>query len=58
MIIKNKKEIITIYNNGKLITTVIYFGKIVYQLFKSCFSSGFWINDKPWINIEPWKNNK
>lgn len=24
---------------------------------RSCFGSGFWINEKPWFNDESWKNN-
>lgn len=23
---------------------------------RSCFSSGFWIDDKPWLNDEGWRN--
>lgn len=56
MIIKNGKEIIEIYR-GKNSINEIYRGKmLVWQVARSCFGNGYWINEKPWINTDGWKN--
>lgn len=28
-------------------------GKV--EIVNSCFSAGYWVNEKPWLNDEPWK---
>jgi hypothetical protein len=56
MIIKNGKETIEIYHGKKEILE-IYRGKIlIWQIARSCFGSGYWINDRPWLNTDGWKN--
>lgn len=56
MIIKNGKEINEIYY-GKLNINEVYYGKyLVWQIARSCFGSGYWINDRPWLNDDIWKN--
>ena len=57
MIIKNGKEVIEIYRKQKICIEV-YKGKLlIYQIARSCFGSGYWINDKPWLNTDAWRNN-
>ncbi len=37
--------------------TEIYKGaRLVWQAIRSCFGSGFWLNDRPWLNTDGWKN--
>ena len=57
MIIKNGKEVIEIYRKQKDCIEV-YQGKLlVWQISRSCFGSGYWINEKPWLNADVWRNN-
>ena len=38
--------------------TEVYRGlNLVWSAIRSCFGTGFWVNEKPWLNIEGWKNN-
>lgn len=56
MLFKNKKETVAIYK-GNVVVQSIYKGAVlVWQAIRSCFGSGYWINEKPWVNEEPWKN--
>lgn len=41
---------------GKVISKIVYGGKVVWELIKSCFGSGYWINNRSWINSDGWKN--
>ena len=57
MIIKNKKETIQVSRN-KIDFIEIYVGKkLIWQMIRSCFGKGYWINDKPWINDDLFRNN-
>jgi hypothetical protein len=57
MIYKGKNEIVSI-KKGKKVIQIIYKGALViWQAIRSCFGSGFWVNEKPWYNDESWKNN-
>lgn len=57
MIIKNGKEVIEIYRKQRECLEV-YRGKLlVWQIARSCFGSGYWINDRPWDNDDVWRNN-
>jgi hypothetical protein len=57
MIVRNGKEIVELYRGATPIVEM-YRGKVlVYQAVRSCFGSGYWINEKPWINEDVWKNN-
>lgn len=58
MINLGNKEIGLIYYANKAISEVYIGSKLVWQAIKSCFASGYWINEKPWINTEGWKNNQ
>lgn len=57
MIKINKKEIITLYKQGKPIQAAYKGAHLIWQAIRSCFGSGAWINVKPWLNDEAWKNN-
>ena len=57
MIIKNGKTIIEIYRKDKTYYEVYSGKRLVWQLTRSCFGSGYWINDKPWLNADVWRNN-
>lgn len=41
----------------RVVTSVHYGAKLVWQSVRSCFGSGKWVNAKPWLNNETWKNN-
>lgn len=57
MIIKNGREVIEIHR-GPIDFMEVYFGKrLIWQISRSCFGSGYWINDKPWLNEDIWRNN-
>ena len=47
MIIRNGKEVIELYRGKHL----------VYQIIRSCFGSGYWINNAPFVNTDVWRNN-
>ena len=56
MIIRNHKEIIEIYR-GKTPIEEIYRGKVlVFQIIRSCYGKGYWINDAPFLNDDAWAN--
>ena len=56
MIIRNKKEISEIFRGTLPISEVRHGKIIVWQAARSCFGSGYWINDRPWVNDDAWKN--
>lgn len=31
---------------------------LVWQLIRSCFGRGYWINNQPWVDSDGWKNNE
>ena len=55
MIRTNKKEIISLYKQGKHIQALYKGSILVWQAIRSCFGNGMWFNDKPWLNDEVWK---
>lgn len=57
MIQISKKEIISLYKQGKPIQAMYKGIHLIWQGIRSCFGSGMWINEKPWLNDEGWKNN-
>jgi hypothetical protein len=57
MIQISKKEIISLYKQGKPIQAMYKGVHLIWQGIRSCFGSGMWINEKPWLNDEGWKNN-
>ena len=30
--------------------------KLIWEAIRSCFGSGWWINNRPWMNNNAWKN--
>lgn len=57
MINIKRKDIIGVTVSEKIISKIYQGGKLVWEAIRSCFGSGFWINDRPWINNNAWKNN-
>lgn len=56
MIIRNGKEIVEMLR-GRLPIVEVYRNKLlVFQAARSCFGSGYWINDRPWVNEDAWVN--
>ena len=56
MIHTHHKSIYSIVAEGKVIQSVYYGARVVWQAIRSCFGSGRWINEKPWSNTEAWRN--
>jgi hypothetical protein len=56
MLYNNKKETINVSIGNKVIQSIYKGSILIWQAIRSCFGSGFWINEKPWVNDEPWKN--
>ncbi len=40
--------------------TVVYTDtrEIIWQLVRSCYGKGYWIEEKPWLDNDIWKDNK
>lgn len=61
MIYKDGKAVSGIYkfHDGAMRTILtVYKGtRVVWELIRSCFGRGFWINEQPWVNSDGWKNN-
>lgn len=62
---KNKhKEVNSMVLGCKIITkyytivnhTARLIWKSIKSVTRSCFGSGWWVNDEPWINDDGWKN--
>ena len=56
MIYHKGKKISAIHHKNKVISAVYKGAKLVWQSIRSCFGSGFWVNEKPWMNDEGWRN--
>lgn len=60
MIIKNGKEVTSIYDRGKQVTAVYRYvagaWRAVWEAIRSCFGAGYWSDEKPWSDEEPWKD--
>jgi len=41
---------------AKYYTVINHTARLIWEGIRSCFGSGWWINDKPWVNDEGWKN--
>ena len=58
---KNGRETTGIHRNGHDFIEVWEFIKgswrMVWELIRSCFGRGFWVNEQPWNNEDGWKNN-
>lgn len=52
---KNGKEIIEIHFKQKECLEVYHGKLLIWQIARSCFGSGYWINDRPWDNNDVWK---
>ena len=51
------KNISQIYYGGRPIKAVYRGLRLIWQKILSCFSAGYWINDKNWDNESGWKND-
>lgn len=56
MIIRNGKEIVEILRGTSPLMEVYHKKYLVWQAARSCFGSGYWINDRPWLNDDAWKD--
>jgi len=54
----NDKNIVEIFANNKVISTIYKGGRIVWEAIRSCFGSGMWIPKKPWLYKEGWREGK
>ena len=58
MISRSKKEVSDIFH-GALPLVEVRHGKVIVwqkEASRSCFGSGYWINQNPWLNDDAWKN--
>lgn len=46
-----------LYIGNEAVQALYYGAMLIWVAVRSCFGSGYWINNKPWINNEGWKNN-
>ncbi len=56
MIYRNQNETTGVYRGEKIITAVYRGARLVWELIKSCFGRGYWINNAPYVNEDGWKN--
>lgn len=56
MIRYNGREIAAIHIGRKTITALYNGAVLIWQSVRSCFGSGWWIDDKPWLDDEGWKD--
>lgn len=54
----NNRDIVEIFANNRVISTIYKGGRIVWEAIRSCFGSGMWISAKAWLYNEGWKNSK
>jgi hypothetical protein len=57
MIKINRKEVSPLYKGGVTFQAAYKGLHLMWEGIRSCFGSGFWVNNKPWSNVEGWKNN-
>lgn len=56
-IIAKNKDVVAV-SFGAIPIAYIYKGAtLVWQMVRSCFGKGLWINQKPWLNDNAWRNN-
>lgn len=42
--------------DARMIALVVMEGRIVWQIIRSCFGQGYWIEDRPWLDDDTWKD--
>lgn len=56
MIYRNEKQITGVYRGNIIITAVYRGARLIWELIKSCFGRGYWVNEAPYLNEDGWKN--
>ena len=56
MIYNNNRDVTAIMRNGKKITKVVTFARVVWSAIRACFSKQGWVNIAGWYNNEGWNN--
>lgn len=56
MILKGTSEITGRYFGNKIISSIYYGTKLIWEAISSCFGAGYWDNNKPWNNDDAWNN--
>lgn len=57
-IFSKNKDIASIFKGNSAIASVYKGARLVWELIRSCFGKGIWINNYPWDDNDGWKNNK
>lgn len=57
MIVKNYNNQSAEYFGTRAIVAVYKGLQLVWEMIKSCFGKGYWINNAPWVNNDAWKNS-
>lgn len=56
MIYRGNNSIGGLYRGEKIVTAVYRGARLVWELIKSCFGKGYWIESAPFVNEDGWKN--
>lgn len=51
------KDVVAVSFGATSIAYIYKGATLVWQMIRSCFGNGFWINLKPWLNDNAWRNN-
>lgn len=58
MIYRNNRQTEGVYRGDRVISAVYRGVRLVWELIKSCFGKGYWINKAPYVNTDGWKNHQ
>lgn len=58
MIYRGTTRIEGVYRGTKVITAVYRGARLVWELIKSCFGRGYWINEAAFVNDDMWRNGQ
>jgi len=56
MKVLNGETVETQMINGEMVSEMWLNGELIWQAVRSCFGSGYWIDEKPWLDDEVWKD--
>lgn len=57
MLLIGNEKVGRLYIGKEAVQAMYYGATLIWIAVRSCFGSGYWINNKPWLNNEGWENN-